>query len=290
MSLGNIRRGIEITTNIGCKVACIYCPQRKLIEVYCKRSDIFNMSFEIFKKCIDKVPDDVIIDFAGMSEPWLNPETSKMVSYASAKHSIHIYTTLSGVKFEDIDLIESIKPERFVLHLPADEGYEKIEIGENYLLLLEKLIKSKIFISAAVSFGANIPLKVKALLKNKKIIYMIPHTRALNVNIINRKNPERLRGKIYCKQIYACKLNVLLPNGDVVLCCMDYGMKHVLGNLLSLDYDSLFKGKEFFNVEKGLHDESIDILCRYCEEYASCDKDIFPKIYHKIKRCLPIYK
>jgi len=25
--------------------------------------------------------------------------------------------------------------------------------------------------------------------------------------------------------------NVLLPNGDVVLCCMDYGLDHILGNL-----------------------------------------------------------
>jgi hypothetical protein len=34
--------------------------------------------------------------------------------------------------------------------------------------------------------------------------------------------------------------NVLLPNGDVYLCCMDYSLKHKLGNLLTTDYYDLF--------------------------------------------------
>jgi hypothetical protein len=26
--------------------------------------------------------------------------------------------------------------------------------------------------------------------------------------------------------------NILLPNGDLLICCMDYGMEYVFGNLL----------------------------------------------------------
>jgi hypothetical protein len=62
--------------------------------------------------------------------------------------------------------------------------------------------------------------------------------------------------------------NVLLPNGDVTLCCMDYGLQHLLGNLVSGDYDALLRSDEFLRVRKGLKDESEEILCRYCEAFA----------------------
>ena len=32
---------------------------------------------------------------------------------------------------------------------------------------------------------------------------------------------------------------VLLPNGDMSLCCMDYGLKHIHGNLLTQSYDEI---------------------------------------------------
>ena len=33
--------------------------------------------------------------------------------------------------------------------------------------------------------------------------------------------------------------NVVLPNGDVSLCCMDYGLKHILGNLYTQEYNDI---------------------------------------------------
>ncbi|MER9007171.1 SPASM domain-containing protein [Mesorhizobium sp. M0862] len=36
--------------------------------------------------------------------------------------------------------------------------------------------------------------------------------------------------------------NVLLPNGDVTLCCTDFERRHVLGNLLRDEYADLFEG------------------------------------------------
>ena len=36
-----------------------------------------------------------------------------------------------------------------------------------------------------------------------------------------------MHSRLHCDRIYQ---NVLLPNGDVVLCCMDWSAEHVLGN------------------------------------------------------------
>ena len=66
--------------------------------------------------------------------------------------------------------------------------------------------------------------------------------------------------------------NVLLPNGDVCLCCMDYGMDHVLGNLLHQDYDSLFTGEKFLEVKEKMKAQDSDIMCRVCTKSVPADK------------------
>lgn len=48
--------------------------------------------------------------------------------------------------------------------------------------------------------------------------------------------------------------NVVLPNGDVYLCCMDYGLKHKLGNLLQTNFNDLKRVEDYD-------------LCRKCEKY-----------------------
>jgi hypothetical protein len=53
---------------------------------------------------------------------------------------------------------------------------------------------------------------------------------------------------------------------------MDYGMKHILGNLVSSDYTSLFNSEEVHKLQKGLNDDSLDILCRYCENASTLDE------------------
>lgn len=63
------------------------------------------------------------------------------------------------------------------------------------------------------------------------------------------------------------KLNnhVVLPDGTLLLCNMDYGMQHVLGNLLLESYDEIRKGVEMKKVFAGIAGNSdIDLLCRKC--------------------------
>jgi len=153
----------------------------------------------------------------------------------------------------------------FIFHRGGG-NYEKVVVDENYLNLVKELFKTKINIKS-VFLGNSLHPKLKLLVKEKGVYRRgFVHTRASNIKISNRSNPKRLFGVIACRNNISH--NVLLPNGDVVLCCMDYGMKHVLGNLFSSDYDSLFRSKEFLKVKKGLRYDSLDILCRYCEEFA----------------------
>jgi hypothetical protein len=257
---------MEITTVIGCKIRCTYCPQNNLTNAYTKKSNIYKMNFETFKRCLDKIPLNVHIDFSGMAEPWLNPKCTKMLIYAHERgYNIAVYTTTVGMIASDVKDFESIPFRHFNVHLADKERYSTIDITDNYLETIDAILKSKIQNREYMTMGTLHP-RVRQLIKKH-----IPRTKMLSragnlKGKIHPPIPQRLKGPIRCRSAgNLFNHNVLLPNGDVLICCMDYGMRHILGNLISSDYASLFNGKEFFKLQKGLDDDSIDILCRYCE-------------------------
>jgi len=288
--------GIEITTKIGCRNSCAYCPQDTLIKAYRARANMLEMSLDLFKRCLEKVPAEIDVHFCGMCEPWLNPECTEMVLYAYKKgHKIFVLTTLTGMNLSDVDLLKTCSFEMFDIHLPSENGFENIKIDDQYLEVLEKISKSNINVTYHTHAGTT-PPSVRQKIKNAVPILPLlarvtpsrdgsafkPFETKASISPQNRR-----RGAIRCTR--NLNLPVLLPNGDVVLCCMDYGLKHVLGNLISGDYNSLFRSAEFLRVKKGLRDESLDILCRYCEGYAD-DLNISARIYNyhlpRVKRRL----
>jgi len=255
-------RGMEITTNIGCLNDCVYCPQGLLINEYKKRSASKYMTYKVFKTCVDKLPEDVNIHFSGMSEPWLNPNATLMLIYAyKKKHRIVIATTLVGMGVTDAFIVRAVPCLRFMLHLPSGEGLEKIPVTKRYLEVLDIIKKRKDI--KYFMHGEKLHPAVREVLgfdiEKKKLC-----SRAGNVRGVQAPANRKRKHTIFCKR--GCFQNVLLPNGDVALCCMDYKLKHILGNLLELkNYDDLFKSGEFQKIKKGLKDNSVDILCRTCE-------------------------
>ena len=264
---------LEITTKIGCRNNCTYCPQDLLIAAfalnkdrgylaYAKERSVFQMSFDVFRRCIDKVPTGVDIHFTGMCEPWLNPSCTRMLLYAhETGHRIAVSTTLMGVDASDIMQFAPIPFKYFWIHLPSAEGMERIPVNNGYLDLLESVANSAIAVQYHFH-GRRVHPAVKPIVgKSRRILLS---TRGGNLAVKNIFSPEnRNPGKITCARNLRC--NVLLPSGDVLLCCNDYGMQHILGNLLSVEYSALHQSGEFLKIEKGLTDESIEILCRHCD-------------------------
>jgi hypothetical protein len=255
---------MEITTRIGCSNMCSYCPQDKLINAYKSVSSILEMDLTTFKKCVDKIPADINIHFSGFSEPWLNPHCTEMVVYSHKKgHKIQIFTTLVGMTLKDIEIIKKIPFELFIVHLPDSDGKTSIEVNDNYMEIITRA--TECLPNALYIYYDNIPTELEPLLKTVRKAKWILASRARNIKIKGQEI-NIIPGQIRCTR--ALCQNVLLPNGDVILCCNDYGMKHVLGNLMKSNYDSLFSGEVYKKVTEGLLDDSIDILCRYCETFA----------------------
>ncbi len=263
---------LAITTMVGCKNRCSYCPQDKFINAYMKRSKITTMSFDTFKTCIDKLPPNSSINFSGFSEPWLNPKCGQMIVYAYEKgFGISVNTTIIGMELSDVDLINNIPFIHFIIHLPENKQITNIKVNNKYLSILEKLLNSdisvilKFHLDPLRSVDVHAEIK-KYLIKTNRYESLIRSelkTRANNIKIEGKPFQENIQGEIIgCDLLHT---NQLMPNGDVFICCMDWQLKYYLGNLLTSSYDSLFKSEAFLKILKGFKDDSSDILCRYCE-------------------------
>ena len=67
---------MEITPSIGCSVNCHYCPQGMLLKAYFEndKNRKKSLTFSEYKLLLDKMPKDIIIDFSGFVEPFLNED------------------------------------------------------------------------------------------------------------------------------------------------------------------------------------------------------------------------
>ncbi len=251
---------MEITTVIGCKNICEYCPQDVLIKSYSGLSNVKKMELDTFKKCIDKIPKEVRIHFSGMAEPWLNSSCTDMLLYAHKKgHKIRVFTTLNYMAPSDVERIKDIPFDRFTIHLPDKNAETGINVDSSYLSILSKIRSSIQNLTYLCHRGVSEKLKTAVHGLN---VYEAPLcTRGNNVKL-KWKKAARKRGKLKCKR--HLNHNVLLPNGDVVLCCMDFGLNHRLGNLLTSSYASILNSKELENVKAAMASSSSEILCRYC--------------------------
>lgn len=264
---------LEITTRIGCKCNCIYCPQELLVSEYINRMEVKNpatvMTLETFKACIDKLPKGTRIDFSGMAEPWLNADCTKMVLYAYEKEfPIAIYSTLVGMTQGDFEQIRDIPCEEFVVHIPDEKSNAHIDVTQEYIGLLEQVMMyqqpdGKRLVTGVSCHAGIHPVIKDAVPEDSKLITEI-HNRAGNVEGEYAESKKSL-GEIICINCGTeLHHNVLLPDGTLLLCCMDYGMKHVLGNLLAQSYDEILKSVKVKRMQKGLKDDTKDILCRKC--------------------------
>lgn len=264
-------RQLLISTGIGCGVLCSYCPQVTIGKAYKQYGGPSSLSFETYKTCVDKLPADVTVNFTGFYEPFLNPKCTDMILYAvEAGHEVRLSTTAMGLTADQVDRFKHVGFVKFAVHLPDTKGLTRIVVDDTYTAALTRLIDSEI---ANIGFHVHesaegpepVHEQVDTLLSRHGITpdnrWIL--TRAGNIDIVGVAPPARLQGELaLCPRVYQ---NVLLPSGDVALCCMDWDLKHVIGNLLESDYETLFKGREFEWVLRGQADESLDILCRTCE-------------------------
>lgn len=276
---------MEITTMIGCPLMCTYCPQDELRTAY--GDDVKYMTLDTFKTAVDKLPEDCRLDFSGMAEPWVNPACTDMLEYGLQQgHRVAIFTTLYnwdeatvhrvGQLLTDYaDQVDIVK-----IHFPDEAGnmkgwkpspeWEYAFIGIQAVVRLAGIHYEAMTMSDHGVHPAIQHLPGVFVSHNWTIA---AHDRAGTLDTDKVKaQPIAISPRwdvpIVCGKTSKYNQNVLLPNGDVVMCCMDYDTKHVIGNLLEMDYDELFFSDEFARI-MSVNAESCfsnGTLCRTCTD------------------------
>lgn len=279
--ISNKLSGAEFTLAIGCRLDCHYCPQEKLIHRYINlygKNDLF-MKFDTFVKCLEKFDQGAGISFAGMVEPFHNKDCAKMIRYAYDKgFKILLSTTLVGASEDDFELLKDVNFVDIQLHIPDKAGNSKFVITNEYLKVFRKFHDQ--FLSnghLVYSCHGEIHNEIKPYLSNDVICSSAMLNRAGNLEFEDLPVYDH-KGKIICANSTVQKVSgwapSILPNGTVLLCCMDYGMEHILGNLALQEWSEIINGKEYLRFKQGLQDESISLLCRKCPSAREADIEI----------------
>ena len=253
---------LEITTTIpkkGCVVDCVFCPQRTLQKVWDSKHFTTHkertMSMEQFKTVIDKLPTEVRITFSGFIEPFMNKHCADMMVYAHEQgHKVSIFTTAVGMTLEDVEKIKHIPfcngPNGgFTLHLPDEEKRAKHPVTEKYINVVRAIKNANMANFDVMSMGTT-HSKITHLYPDNVVSKYDMWHRAGNLLGEAQLKPELedVMGEVIslsrndkrtCGCIEDLYHNILLPNGDVSLCCMDYNLEEILGNLYTQEYDDI---------------------------------------------------
>lgn len=291
---------MELTTTVGCPLMCNVCPQSSLIKNY--TSSKKHLSFYDFKTMVDKLPNHVRIDFSGMAEPWVNSDCNRMFEYVlSMKFKVAIYSTLYGMnKTQSDDFIELIYKYKnqiteFYLHLPdKNMNMRGWKNSDDYEYSIKNVIKLEDSIKKEINFQymtMNPNIEIHPDLN--KFDIKLPNyewkanTRAGNIKI--NENIETFTNKtVIHTQRVSCGVsnfydrNVMLPNGDILLCCMDYSMKHIIGNLLYDSYDDLYLSKGMISLmkENKKNCYSDQSLCKSCHNAKPWPVDVIYETFN----------
>ena len=225
---------LDITTQIGCRVNCQkYCPQELILKTH---PDKLPLSLESFKWFIRDVPKEVMIQFAGHSEPFQNSKCIDMVFHAYDKgHRKAIQSTLVGLSVPDAKRLVTIPIERLLLHLPDACGNAKIPVTPEYLEVL------------GVILGG---------VKNIGFMNMGGLFTSAGVENMHRY-PLKKMGHIWCEYLETPNYS-LTPDGYVYFCCWTRGISGEVGSLRNTSYPVLMTN--FPEYSKRMRKE----LCCYC--------------------------
>jgi len=273
---------LEITTMAGCPLLCSFCPQDKLKSSYGKGNKYLGL--EQFKAVLRKIPRHVQIDFSGMSEPWANPEATEMLSHClESGYSVAVYTTLHGMTTDDADRVIGLLTahrdgvKAVCLHLPDRTGNMRgWKFSGEYEAVLKKFLELgrrktlRRFEAMTMDEHGAVHSDLEHLGITLGKWTGISRAGSLDVAAIGTQklhHSPRNETPVSCASTPDYDHNVMLPNGDVVLCCMDYSLKHVIGNLFTQDYGELFASAEMklIRTENASAGYSKCTICKSCD-------------------------
>jgi sulfatase maturation enzyme AslB (radical SAM superfamily) len=185
--------------------------------------------------------------------------------YCPQETLLNAYKGKKSMDIEDLKLILSHTPQDVDIHF---SGFSESFFHPHIIDFYKEIIKTHQLVVYTTAKGIT-DEQVEELkhIKFKQFVVHdrnsrqlpFPHERVVinGSNKISRggnlwERPEKESGVCYNSPSF--QQNVVLPNGDVYLCCMDYGLKHKLGNLYEQKFEELKRERDYE-------------ICHKCEKF-----------------------
>ena len=278
---------LEISTMVSCKINCDFCPQKLYVSSYKNlvKSEIKIMNTSNFKIILNNLRNSLVekLTFSGYTENFLNPDTPNMILMANESgFNIEVVTTGIGLTKKIIDQISSIPFERFAISMQPFGSINRPGIKNEQKLwniieyAIEKLNNVHGDVVCTPEENNNLAYKkLKQFIERKKIHFRSDlHNRAGNLNQKLTINNTDFSTQTYCSRPLT---NIVQPNGEISLCCMDWSLKHILGNLFTEKYVDIIKSEPMQNILKCLEKADLkNLLCRSCHYLEEVNSDWIP--------------
>ncbi len=283
---------LEFTVSPACAKLCDYCPQTAYIKNY--KSKFLNedkvLTIKTLKGIIKNISKGTIIKWTGFTEPLDCKEFDLMANFLyENKYKQQISTTLLGNKNSQNYYLNNLN--QFfenTLHLPDNKNLMKGKFNEEYRDYVEKVIRrlhaQNIKFNIALigdDFHLSIKEKIETLVKELKIhdfLIKAKHlnTRASNIdpkkfNLIQTDKISTESKNFYCSY-QRLNQGVLLPNGKVAICCNDYSMEAIIGDLKKEKLDNIYMSIEKNEKLKKKFIEGNFLPCKNCEHYSPIER------------------
>jgi len=245
---------LEVTTNvIGCTNKCACCPQHSLVSNY---HGTEYLDVDSFRTILKNLPTEIQVDFSGYSEPFLNPLCCHLIELASSfGYHIRLFTTLVGIKSQDLTRLSGTSIHYVRFHLPDEIQFRYYE--PTWLKFYDKFMELELPCDYGYMALGDVSKSLQKQMTARGV--SVIETTVLNSRggLVAEVIPKT--GNLYCTG-QRWHYNVLLPNGDVQLCCMDYGLKHKLGNLMTHSYHEIYQ-----EGERAMIADHSQMICSHCE-------------------------
>jgi hypothetical protein len=246
---------LNITATSSCKAKCVYCPQDQYTSATDGRPR--HLSSREFQELLPNLAGTrfEVVSFGGFTEPFENPEIVDLLKITGGQtfvHEIHIYTNaealtpevagaLRQVRFAYVDIsCHGFEPDTYRRTRPF---LDAARIRENVqFLLANRRNIDRLTISVTGPFGAPAELaRLEALcaeygagFERREL-----HSRAGLLHIGRDWSPPK-SGPFRCAKFDFGK-PVLVPGGDLALCCQDFALEHVIGNLHRQTFEEIMR-------------------------------------------------
>ena len=290
---------VQIQTQAGCNGRCVFCPNEGTIQARLAQG---KMSADLFHKIVDELGQTPPrrVGLYLMNEPLIDKRLADFVRYVTdriptTKTQIITNGTLLTPERAEALLdagIQQIKVSLQSIHSETNRqimGFDCEEVIENCFALqklLERRRANHARASARVDFRVSMIVTrlnmdeidgTRAFWRKHgiRLVTSALENRGGNIADAAELNPHEMKSRSDCTR--PCRDFMILYNGDVALCCVDWYRTAIMGNVARQTIREVWHGPRFQHVRQALRDGASDQLPRICRD---CAESALPD-YHR---------